>query len=523
MGCCSFNRDREYKGIQKAQSYVCTEEGNQKMGCGETYDDTIIKIILDFSMERCQSGHTYNIFCEIPNYQNPFKSEKIFCNSSKIKFSSRFICDYYTSRAQNIRIDIYRDNIILNRIFTSLREIVGSSIYSAIVDSNNGEQIIIKTNILNNPKSSITFSFSADKSKKIDFSALINKFSFVIKNNNRIIYKSESLSNNGTFESKKIPSGLLMPNFDIIFLNYTNKTLYSIKTTIDEFEQMQNSIIADFYITPQNKIYVRNNSNSTREYTVTDYLKNGVQINLVIAIDFTSINLNQMDYRSLHSIVNGRPNNYERAIQACGYIVAYFDYDRLFPVYGFGAKIGNTGNTSHCFNLNFKNDPNIYTIGNVIKEYHNCLQKIQFSKPSFLSPVINQTIKNIKNNHNDLEYTVLMILTNGMIDDLQPTIDALVEGSFLPLSVVIIGIGEFDYSKMITLDGDDLPITSSKGVKRMRDLVQFVPFSRYENNPRKLAEQVLEEIPRQFLDYYKMKQIFPENLKRGYSSKENRY
>ena len=116
-----------------------------------------------------------------------------------------------------------------------------------------------------------------------------------------------------------------------------------------------------------------------------------------------------------------------------------------------------------------------------------------------------------------------MILTNGMIDDLQPTIDALVEGSFLPLSVVIIGIGEFDFTKMIILDGDDIPITSSKGVKRMRDLVQFVPFSRYENDPKKLADEVLEEIPRQFVDYYTMNHIFPENLQRGYSSKRNRY
>ena len=55
MGCCSVNNNREYKGIHPSQSYVCTEEGNQKIGFGETYNDTIIKIILDFSMERCQT------------------------------------------------------------------------------------------------------------------------------------------------------------------------------------------------------------------------------------------------------------------------------------------------------------------------------------------------------------------------------------------------------------------------------------------------------------------------------------
>ena len=69
-----------------------------------------------------------------------------------------------------------------------------------------------------------------------------------------------------------------------------------------------------------------------------------------------------------------------------------------------------------------------------------------------------------------------MILTDGVIDDLQETIDSLVEGSFLPLSVIIIGIGDADFKKMEILDGDDVPLISSKGKKRMRDLVQFVPF-----------------------------------------------
>ena len=41
-----------------------------------------------------------------------------------------------------------------------------------------------------------------------------------------------------------------------------------------------------------------------------------------------------------------------------------------------------------------------------------------------------------------------MILTDGVIDDLQDTIDLLVEASYLPLSVIIIGIGNKDFSNM---------------------------------------------------------------------------
>jgi len=46
----------------------------------------------------------------------------------------------------------------------------------------------------------------------------------------------------------------------------------------------------------------------------------------------------------------------------------------------------------------------------------------------------------------------------------------------------------------------------------MRDLVQFVPFNKYRYNPNILAEQVLEEVPRQIIEYYTMNNIYPENL-----------
>ena len=42
-----------------------------------------------------------------------------------------------------------------------------------------------------------------------------------------------------------------------------------------------------------------------------------------------------------------------------------------------------------------------------------------------------------------------------------------------------------------------------------RDLVQFVPFKEFKNDGQKLAEQVLEEVPRQIVEYYQHKKIAP--------------
>ena len=105
-----------------------------------------------------------------------------------------------------------------------------------------------------------------------------------------------------------------------------------------------------------------------------------------------------------------------------------------------------------------------------------------------------------------------MILTDGMIDDIDATIEELVEGSFLPLSVIIIGVGRADFSSMNVLDADDNPLVNSKGTRAARDLVQFVPFLKYESNPEKLASEVLYEIPGQILEYYEQNNLDPQKL-----------
>ena len=102
-----------------------------------------------------------------------------------------------------------------------------------------------------------------------------------------------------------------------------------------------------------------------------------------------------------------------------------------------------------------------------------------------------------------------MILTDGIIDDMDATIDSLVEASYLPISVIIIGIGDADFSNMNFLDADDEPLIDKNGRKADRDLVQFVPFKKFSYNGELLANEVLEEIPKQVLEYYQHQKMPP--------------
>ena len=73
----------------------------------------------------------------------------------------------------------------------------------------------------------------------------------------------------------------------------------------------------------------------------------------------------------------------------------------------------------------------------------------------------------------------------------------LVEASYLPISVIIIGIVYNDFENMDILVFDENPLFDKNGRKADRDLVQIVPFYKFSNSDgNKLAEQILEEVPR---------------------------
>ena len=254
------------------------------------------------------------------------------------------------------------------------------------------------------------------------------------------------------------------------------------------------------------------NIDAIKNYSFIDYLRGGMQINLWVAIDFTGSNGNPTLPNSLHYL-GSKSNQYETAIRACGDIVAYYDYDQKFPAFGFGGKFYGNPNVDHCFPLNGNpNDPEINGIDGILQTYRTVLNNTELWGPTHFHHFIerlNETVKADISRENYNNYNILMILTDGIIEDMDDTINALVESSYLPISVIIIGIGNADFSNMDVLDADDEPLYDNNGRKADRDLVQFVPYKEFKNDGQKLAEQVLEEVPRQIVEYYQHKKISP--------------
>ena len=48
-----------------------------------------------------------------------------------------------------------------------------------------------------------------------------------------------------------------------------------------------------------------------------------------------------------------------------------------------------------------------------------------------------------------MNYEILLILTDGDITDMEATMDAIVEASDLPISIIFVGIGDDNFKKLV--------------------------------------------------------------------------
>ncbi|XP_032413726.1 copine-4 [Xiphophorus hellerii] len=262
-------------------------------------------------------------------------------------------------------------------------------------------------------------------------------------------------------------------------------------------------------------IVILNQCKIIKMHSFLDYIMGGCQIQFTVAIDFTASNGDPRNSCSLHYIHPFQPNEYLKALVAVGEICQDYDSDKMFPAFGFGARIPPDFKVSHDFAVNFnKDNPECAGIQGVVEAYQACLPKLQLYGPTNIAPIIQKVAKSASqevHTKEAMQYFILLILTDGVITDMADTREAIVQASHLPMSIIIVGIGNADFGDMQMLDGDDGILRSPKGEPVLRDIVQFVPFRNFKHaSPAALAKSVLAEVPNQVVDYYNSKGIKPK-------------
>ncbi|KAK6308491.1 copine-9-like isoform X2 [Coregonus clupeaformis] len=484
-----------------------------------------------------------------------FGRTEVIDNTLNPNFVRKFFLDYFFEERQNLRFDVYNvdsrsSNIskfdFLGQTFCTLGEIIGSTggrlenSLSGIPGKKLGA-IIFTAEELSNCRDIATMQLCANKLDKKDFFGKSDPFLVFYRSNEdgtfTICHKTEVVKNtlNPVWQPFTIPvRALCNGDYDRTVKvdvydwdrDGSHDFIGEFTTSYRDFSRGQNQFNVYEVLNPKKKGKKKKYINSgtvtllsfkvESEYTFVDFIRGGTQLNFTVAIDFTASNGDPSQPSSLHYMNPYQMNAYAMALKAVGEIIQDYDSDKLFPAYGFGAKLPPDGKISHAFPLSGDNEnPNCVGIEGVLEAYFQSLRTVQLYGPTNFSPVINQVARSAQDVTDGSQYFVLLMITDGVISDMVQTKEAVVNAAALPMSIIIIGVGPAEFDAMEELDGDEVRV-SFRGHFAERDIVQFVPFRDYMDRSgnqvlsmARLAKDVLAEIPEQLLGFMKTRGIEP--------------
>ncbi|XP_028772442.1 E3 ubiquitin-protein ligase RGLG2-like [Neltuma alba] len=251
---------------------------------------------------------------------------------------------------------------------------------------------------------------------------------------------------------------------------------------------------------------IADNYNSVEEVTEALACAGLESSNLIVGIDFTKSNewtgKQSFNRRSLHHIGTDL-NPYEQAISIIGKTLAAFDEDNLIPCFGFG-----DASTHDQDVFSFYSDERFCNgFEEVLSRYRDIVPQLRLAGPTSFAPVIEMAMTIVEQSGG--QYHVLVIIADGQVTrsvDLeqgklspqeQKTVDAIVEASKFPLSIILVGVGDGPWDMMKEFD-DNIPA-------RAFDNFQFVNFTEImsKNIPPSRKEAAfalaaLMEIPSQY-------------------------
>uniref|UniRef100_A0A670Z3Z0 Copine family member 9 n=1 Tax=Pseudonaja textilis TaxID=8673 RepID=A0A670Z3Z0_PSETE len=459
-----------------------------------------------------------------------FGRTEVIDNTLNPDFVRKFVLDYYFEEKQNLRFTSpswSHPQDFLGQAFVALGEIIGSQRgrlernLTGVPGKKCGT-IVLSAEELSNCRDIITMQLCANKLDKKDFFGKSDPFLVFYRSNEdgtfTICHKTEVVKNNlnPVWQPFSIPvRSLCNGDYDrtvkIDVYDWdrdgSHDFIGEFATSYRELSRAQNQFTVYEVSNPRKKCKKKKYTNSgtvtllsftvQSEFTFVDYIRGGTQLNFTVAIDFTASNGNPSQPTSLHYMSPYQLSSYAMALKAVGEIIQDYDSDKLFPAYGFGAKVPPDGKVSHQFPLNNNLDnPNCEGIEGVLESYFQSLRTVQLYGPTNFAPVINLVACGYK--------------APGL------KVETVSSSSALTMKAGQVSLGPVPFSlTMEELDGDEVRV-SSRGRYAERDIVQFVPFRDYVDHSgnhilsmARLAKDVLAEIPEQLLSYMKTRDIKP--------------
>uniref|UniRef100_A0A8D3DC22 Copine family member IX n=1 Tax=Scophthalmus maximus TaxID=52904 RepID=A0A8D3DC22_SCOMX len=497
--------------------------------------------VSEYALKSCRFGRTE----VIDNTRNP-------------DFVRKFVLDFFFEEKQNLRFDVYNvdsrscnisKHDFLGQTFCTLGEIIGATgghlEKTLSINLRKGKDqkvgipgkkcgvIILTAEELSNCRDIATMQLCANKLDKKDFFGKSDPFLVFYRSNEdgtfTICHKTEVIKNtlNPVWQPFTIPvRALCNGDYDrtvkIDVFDWdrdgSHDFIGEFTTSYRELSRGQNQFNVYEVLNPKKKgkkkKYINSGTVSTHTSRISacHVLCIGIHGRFILYIMLG----NPSQPTSLHYMNPYQMNAYAMALKAVGEIIQDYDSDKLFPAYGFGAKMPPDGKISHAFPLSGDNDnSSCVGIEGVLEAYFQSLRSVQLYGPTNFAPVINKVANCAAEITDGSQYFVLLMITDGVISDMVQTKEAVVNAASLPMSIIIVGVGPAEFDAMEELDGDEVRV-SSRGRLAERDIVQFVPFRDYIDRSgnqvlsmARLAKDVLAEIPDQLLSFMKTRGIEP--------------
>uniref|UniRef100_A0A672U0Q0 Copine 3 n=1 Tax=Strigops habroptila TaxID=2489341 RepID=A0A672U0Q0_STRHB len=445
-------------------------------------------------------------------------------NSLNPKFAKKFLIDYYFELVQKLKFGIYdidnktfdlSDDDFLGEFECTLGQIVSSRTLTKPLVLKNGRPA---------GRGSITITAEEVKDNRVvvlevEARKLDNK-DFFGKSDPYLEFHKQTGDGNWVMVHR---TEVIKNNLNPVWRPFKislNSLCYSdmdklIKVECYDYDSDgSHDLIGSFHTTMSKLKEASRSSPIIVECTFLDYIMGGCQLNFTVGIDFTGSNGDPRSPDSLHYLSPNGVNEYLTAIWSVGLVIQDYDTDKMFPAFGFGAQIPPSFQVSHEFPLNFNpSNPFCNGVQGIVDAYRACLPHVRLYGPTNFSPIINHVARfaaAATQQQTASQYFILLIITDGVITDLDQTRTAIVNASKLPMSIIIVGVGGADFDAMEFLDGDDGVLKSSSGEPAVRDIVQFVPFRKFQNSPKEaLAQCVLAEVPQQVVNYFSTYKLQP--------------
>ncbi|XP_059147817.1 copine-3-like [Physella acuta] len=477
-------------------------------------------------------------------------------NNLNPKFAKTFVINYFFEEVQKLLIAVYdidnvspqlTDDDFLGQLETTLGQLVSNTPFTSKLFLKNGKQagqgtITIRTEEIKEGTENTLLTFRASKLDKKDFFGKSDPYLVINRaapdGSWQMVHTTEVVKSNLNpswrpfqLSLQKLCGGNRLQKIKIDCYDWDSSGSHDfIGTCTTTFEEMSRAATKEVTwpcINPARKAKKKKYTNSgtihltsckiVKEYTFLDFVTAGMQINFIVGIDFTASNGNPSQSTSLHYINPLVPNEYMTAIKTVGEVCQDYDTDKMFPALGFGARIPPDLELSHEFPINFNLQyPDCQGIDGILEAYYNCIRLVKLYGPTNAAPIIHNVARSAADAQKEEgskgahAYFILLMLTDGVLSDMSNTKSAIVEASKLPMSLIIVGVGQADFSDMEVLDADDGVLRAANGEPAKRDIVQFVPFGDFKHSsPTELARHVLAEVPNQVTEYYKMRGLQP--------------